>query len=46
MVDADANKTSEPVDNTPRIVGIAILAVAFLSVAAIITFKAVRRRRV
>ena len=46
MVDADANKTSLPVDNTPRIVGIAILAVAFLSVAAIITLKAVRRRRV
>ena len=42
----EENLPEPPVDTTPRMVGIIILAVAFASVAAVIVIKCVRRRRV
>ena len=40
------NLPEPPVDTTPRTVGIVILAVALLSVAAVVVIKIVRRRKV
>ena len=44
--DSEADDVDAPIDNTPRIVGIVILAVAFASATAVIVIKTVRRRRV